>query len=559
MAGKKFRYCSFMILLIMLTVIFYNKVKVQAAEAQFQITADSTEFTTGVGTNLVVSLINAKGAEVTEVKGLENFEVLSKNQSEMSQVINGVASNQTDINYVIMPKTTGEFTLQASVKYNGNTYQTNELKVKVSQGGSEEKQEKSSDVFLKTKLSEKEIYYGQKLLLSYELYTRYNLENYGFLDNVTIDGFVLKEAPEDKLKSEYVTINNEKYAKYEAKQLYLSPISTGTYTIASYNFQANVSTGGFFQSSSPVYLQSEAKDIMVKPLPQDNQPVDFSGIVGKLNIEASYDKQELNYGDSLTLHVTASGNCNLDGMSKLIKDNIPGFKVYETLKSSEEGIQDNDYYAKKEFDIILVPDHTGDTTISPIAISYFDPKTQSYEKVEIPGTTIKVSGEIPQMNSQDQTPTYQTMEISQVSYDNQRDGYITIRFHKRMFYTGLVIVGLLSALIATAIILQKKGKQKDKTLFKLYKQMMKAKEANEIYTAFNYMMKHSLGISMKASSRDTITQYLIETGDGGVALTGPVMEVMDQIEKVAPDIGMQNLKNKVKEIYKKLIKVKGKM
>lgn len=555
MAGKRIRYYS-AILLITLIALFYGKASVQAAEAQFKITADSTEFTVGVGSNLVVSLINAKDARVTEIKGLENFDTVSQDQSEMTQTINGSTTNQTDINYVIMPKATGEFTLQASVEYDGKTYQTNELKVKVSEAENNPDQEKASDLFLKTVLSGDEIYFGQKLVLTYELYTRYNMENYGFLDNVSIDGFVLNEAAEDKLKSEYVTIGDDKYAKYEAKQLYLSPVAAGTYTIPSFNFQANVSTGSFFQSSKPVYLQSEAKNITVKPLPQDNKPEDFSGIVGKLNIEAGYDKQQLEYGDSLTLHVTASGNCNLDGVDSLVKGSIPGFKAYESLKSSEEGIKDKEYFSSKEFDIILVPENTGDITIPSITIPYFNTETQKYEKAEIPGATIAVSGEKSRIDSQEQQPAYKTLEISQVSYDRQGDGYLTIRLNKNVLFIGLAIAGLFGIFVVLVLILLRQRKQGDKTLLKLNRQISKAKHVNEIYAAFNDMMKYSLGISIKASSRDSIIQYLNKAGEHGYELAVPVMEAMDQIERVAADEGMGSLKTKMKGIYKKLVKMK---
>ena len=141
------------------------------------------------------------------------------------------------------------------------------------------------------------------------------------------------------------------------RQIYLSPIKAGTYTIPEYNFQANISTGrGFFSSSEPKYFKTEAKQLTVKTLPE-NKPSDFSGLVGTLNLQSEYSRQEVPYGDSLTLKVTASGNCDLSALDKIAKNGIPDFTVYETAKDTQESIVDNKYLAQKEFEIILVPEN----------------------------------------------------------------------------------------------------------------------------------------------------------------------------------------------------------
>lgn len=556
MAGKRSRNRIFYILLIIAFVFVLRPQTAQAAQEQFVLSLDSQELQVGVGANMVVSLINANNAQVKEIKGLENFDVLSTSQSSMTQIINNVTSVQNDTTYVIMPKAAGTFTLQATVEYNGSTYQTNEVQVKVTevQDQTNATNGEASDIFLKTDVSDKDIYFGQKLALSYELYTRYNLENYGFLDNVNIDGFVANEVSQDKLGSNYVTINNNKYLRYDIKEMYLAPVKTGTYTIPAFNFQANASTGGFFGSSQPFYLKTDAQEITVKPLPQEGQPADFSGIVGKLNIDAAYDKQTTDYSGSVTLNVTASGNCNLDGLNKIIKDSLPGFSVYETEKSSEEDIQDEKYFAKKQFNIILVPENTGDIKIDPIKISFFNPETGSYEYAKIPGTTITVTGEIPQVNTQQsQSSSLQTVEISQVSYGSTPDtGVLTLRISKTVLYTCLAAAAAVIILAVVILLYLKKRKKQDKTLTAYYKQLQKTNDLNEIYNYFNNIVKYRFNINLKANSREVIINRLNENGEMEQGLTGPILEIMDLMERMASDIGVAGLKNKIKDIYKKI-------
>ncbi|SHJ81595.1 BatD family protein [Paramaledivibacter caminithermalis] len=554
MTGKKSKLRIFFIILIIASIFFLMQGSVLAETPQFRLDIDSLNLEKGVSTNLVLLLVNAKGAKVVDIKGLENFDIVSKSNATTTQIINGDMTYEKRFNYVIIPKNIGEFILQGSVEYNGVTYQTNKLKVNVSKASASKKEE-VKDLFVKTILSNDTIYFGQKVALSYKLYSRYNIESFGFADSPNIKDFISNDIPEDKLKANYIYLDGNKYVEYEAKQMLLSPIKTGTFTIPEYNFQVNVSTGDFFNSSKPVYLQTDAKELKVKPLPQENRPKDFSGIVGKLNLEAKYNKHEIDYGDSLTLSITAFGNCNLDDLNKIVKDDIPGFSVYETEKNMEEGIENNQYKAKKEFEVILVPEQNGDISIDPIYIYYFNPETGSYEQAKIPGTTITVNGEVPklQTDAKNEASEVETIKIEQVSYKPLNEEYLTIQIKKQNLIIVLVLFAFL-LIVATIffliILYRRKG---NKELEVIYKQIKTTNNQNKIYNLFNDMIKHSFNISLKASSRNDIANCL-----EGHKITQPVLEIMDYMEneKYYDDKGEKYLKDKIKEIYR-MIKYKN--
>jgi len=553
MTGKKIS----ILLFIVLSSIFLLHSNVQAKQPQFRLDADSIKMSRGESTNLVLSIIDAQNADVDSIQGIENFDVVSQNSSMSTQIINGDATIQRSIKYTIMPKKTGKFTLCGNVDYNGSIYQTNVLQIEVVEVNNIQ-DEGAKDIFVKTILSDNEIYLGQKVVLTYELYSRYNIENFGILDKTDINGFIKKEISEDKLKAEYVYINGKKYVKYEAKQMYLSPIKAGTYTIPSFKFQANVSTGDFFSSSRPVYMQTDAKEIKIKSLPVNNQPANFSGIVGSLNVEAKYTKQEIDLKESLALNVTLSGDCSLDSIKKLINNTIPGFSVYETEKNIEEGIVDNKYNAKKEFEIILVPEKNGDIKIEPVYIPFFNPKSGNYEKAEIPGTTIKVRGDMPQSQAQVQSGTngssysgpIETIKIDQVSYEPQNDGYLTLKLKKDNIIIGLIVVILLTIIAAVVFWMISYQRKQDKTLLNFYKQIKNANDPNEIYNIFNNMIKYRFNISLKASPRRLVIDSLSAS-----ELVDPVLEVMDYMEnkKEPSNEDKLYLKGKIKGICKKLM------
>ena len=566
----KNKFLSTIIILLIASFMLLAQGNVLAKTPQFRLDIDSLNLEKGVSATLTLSMVNAQGAEIIEVKGLENFDVVSTGNSTSTRIINGDTNYQVDRNYIIIPKSTGKFTLQASIKYNGQTYQTNELEINVSETGTAGTKN-TSDLFIRTILSSNEIYFGQKVVLTYELYSRYSIEGFRFLDNTDINGFICNDISSDKLDYGYEYIDGNRYIRYKVRQAYLTPVKTGTITIPAFNVQVNVNTGDFFNRTKPFYLQTELKDLTVKPLPQENQPADFSGIVGKLNLESKYDKQEINYGESLVLKVTASGNCNLDSLKEIIKNDILGFSAYQTEKNFEESIENNQYQAKKEFEVILVPKENGKLNIAPIYIPYFDPQSGKYEKAEIPGTTVTVKGEAVQgqagsaSNSSDaqsqakedgdrQAHSIETVRIEQVSYGPQKDGYISIQFKKSYLLTGVIIFAILLGIGLLIFLLHLYWEKQDKELNNMYKQLNNSNDKNEIYNLFNKMIKHCFGISLKASSKSVILNQL-----AGYEIAAPVLEIMDYMENgKTMENGNINLKNKIKGIYKILKKQKTK-
>ena len=518
-----------------------------AKEPLFRLDMDSLNFQKGVSGNFVISLVNAQGARIANIEGLEQFDVLSQNQSTSTSIINGDATYQEDLYFTVMPRTAGQFTLKANIEYNGQSYETNAMQVTVSEGSANEG-EPAQDLFIKTILSHSEAYLGEKVVLAYELYSRYNIVDFGFTDSIAVEGAVVKDMPEDQLRGEYVYLDGNRYVKYETRQMILDPIKSGTYTIPSFNFQVNVATsagGGFFSSSKPVYLQTEEKGLTVKPLPSEGKPKDFSGIVGELRLDGRYTREEMNYGDSFTLQAAASGSCNLDGMQKIISGEPPEFTVYETLKNTVETVQDNRYHVQKSFDVIFVPEKTGDLDVAPVSISYFNPVTEKYEKAEIPGVTVRVLGDMPLLANDEGSgqAAIETVKIEQVNYADANVGYFTIQMKKQAVYavlTGLAIMLVLTAVMFWLISYRKK---QDPVLKTLYRQLMGSQDINEIYNLFNAMIKHCCKLSLKASSQNIVLGSLPDA-----SLAAQVAGIMDYMES-NEEKGHVYLKDKIKGIY----------
>ena len=548
MAGRARALTAFIILCVIMNISAAGAYASRTQGPVFTLIMDGLNLQKGVSGGFSISMINARGATVYGVDGLEDFDVLSQNQSSSTTIANGATTYQEEIYYVIMPKTEGQFTIKAYIEYNGQIYETNEMTVEVSEtaGGGE-----TPDLFLKTVVSHENAYLGEKIVVSYELYTRYNIDNFGFTEYISIDGAVVREIPENQLVTEYAYIDGERYVMYEAAKLIVDPVATGSFTIPPFNFVVNVSGrgqsgfggfGGLFRSSTPMYMQTESRQINVKPLPEAGKPDNFSGVVGEVNLTGGYSRTELDYGDSLVLNATVSGG-NLDALKGIAGD-IPYFSVYETQRRFLESADENIYAAEKTFEIILVPEKTGETEIKPIEINFFNPMSGRYEYASLPGARINVRGDMPEPARLSAAP--ETVRIAQVSYGGTDAGYYNVRVKKT---TGKIILAafiLLVLSIACALFFIRGVKNKD-PLKQLFKQINKTRDARAAYDLFNEMVKRRYKISVKASSAETVKNRLPDAR--AAEKITDIMAYMES-EEARTAGGRAGLKTRIKEAYR---------
>jgi hypothetical protein len=540
---------SLLFLLIFSALIF-------GAEEEFRLDIDDLYLSEGTSTNLVVSLKDTKGAELVEVEGLDNFQVLSKRSGSQTTIINMERSYSKQYHYVIMPKEVGEFTLQGVVEYKGKTYRTNKLQIKVEERKVNHNQD-NSNIFIRTTLSKDKIYFGQKIILKYDLFTRYNLENYGFLEEFNFNDFISQVKSQDQLKANYVYLDGKKYIKYEVGQIILTPTKTGKLKIPDYPFQANISTGDFFSSSKATYFNTEAKTIEVLPLPQEGQPKDFTGIVGNLQLDSNLADQEVEYGDSTTLNIKLAGDVNLDSLDKILDNDISGFEIYQTQKDKKEEIRGMEYYAEKNFDVILVPKESGELNLPEIKLPYFNPEKKEYEYATIAAKTIKVNGgakKVQQNLVASSNPAKESqnksIEISQINTTAQTDeGYYTFKIKKNYLKIALATIGLLILLMIIYLAVNRYKGSEDEELKEYYKQIKRAKDEEELYHLFNQIIKYKYNISLKANSKAELSARISD-----VELLANIYEIIDYIEnkRYSGNEVSLDMKEKIKEIYKKI-------
>lgn len=544
-----------------------------AAEGpQFILEVSESDIDSDSHTLMTLTMINAKGAKVQEIVGSNWFYIPPEGSSQTTRLYNGVMSYVETETYRVIPYYAGNFKLWAMIEYNGDTYMTNKIEINVTDNTSGGQQQK---LYIDTMITDNEVYIGQKVALAYEVYSLYELSSLMFLEDVKIKDVLITGKTTEKLISGKIVLNGREYYKYRAEMLFMTPLRSGIFVVPGRDFFGYISQNVIL--SDDAYSQrafAEPQELIVKPLPDQNQPEDFSWIIGELNIDAKYDTLNTGGGSSVRFTVTASGDCSLDGLNKIFTKEPSGFSVYEIEKRYEEKFEDNKYFAVKEFEITLIPKQKGTLAVDPVRISYFDTGSDTYKFAEIPGFTVTVGedGKIEQegetLTGADHTEGEQsgddpagedqsgsdvkkdgiteTIKIEQVSYDPQSEGYWTVRISK----TVLLIIAIALPLVGAALFLMlKRPKKKNDELDDIYARLLKARDENDMYNHFNSMIRHCFGISLKACSRSEIA-----AGIQDERFADPILEIVEYVERerTLPGKADKTLLRMIKKVYKLL-------
>ena len=258
------------------------------------------------------------------------------------------------------------------------------------------------DLFIKVSANKKKVYEQEPILLTYKVYTLVDLTQLeGKMPELT--GFHTQEIPLPQQKSFHIErVNGKPYRTVTWSQYVMYPQMTGKMEIPSITFkgivvQQNRSVDPFeaFFNGGSGYVEVKrnivAPSIKIDVLPLPHKSANFSGGVGKFNISAQLNKNELKAGDPLSLRIVVGGIGNL----KLIKQPVVNFpkdwdkydpKVTDKTKLTSNGLEGNMIY-----DILAVPRNQGHYTIPPVELTYYDTSLNQYKTIKTQSFEIEVA------------------------------------------------------------------------------------------------------------------------------------------------------------------------
>ena len=341
--------------------------------------------------------VNTGGGDF-EAPSFEGFYKIQGPQTSYSsntQIINGRMSQNTTYShtYYLQAVREGKYTIPpAKFTLRNKTYFSDPVQIEVVGSQISDNVEPATDLFLNLALNRREVFLGEHILATVKVYTKVTLSGINEIKYPSFNSFIksdLQTAPLTSLKEE--NVNGTVYGAGTVQQFLLYPQVTGEITIDPVQMsvlvqqrtnQSDPFFGDFFSSYQTVHrlIASDVNKVNVKPLP-GTKPDDFSGVVGKLRLEATLNRDSIDVNDAVTLKVTITGTGNLKIAAAPKLKLPPDVEVYDPKINDDLENSTSGTTGTKTFEYLLIPRHNGDFSIPSITYSYFDPSKGQYEKL----------------------------------------------------------------------------------------------------------------------------------------------------------------------------------
>ena len=373
-----------------------------------QIYVDKNKLQEGELLSLTIEANGTEDFPTIDLKPLENdFEIISgPSQQTNIQWINGQMNNTKKISWTLSPKKTGRIFIPSLIGKIGNkSFKGKPISINIV------KTDLNTDksVFIKADFDKKEVYLGEQITLTYKLYKQIDItiSSIDQLEMPEFKGFWVEEifTPQRlQYKSKTETINGVKYQVANLGQKALFPITSSDLIIPKIIVKIKIETkkkkkrrdpffdpffNSFFTETTTKILKSKQNKIIIKPFP-DPKPLDFNGAVGNFKISSTSDMDELEINNGFTFTVLLNGSGNI-GLFSLPEINFPeGLEVFPPSDNFTKDVFRNQLTGSQSWEYIIIPRKIGITIIPKIQMSFFDPTSSSWKRIQTNPLPIKV-------------------------------------------------------------------------------------------------------------------------------------------------------------------------
>ncbi len=400
--------------LTLLFVILF--ISVAYAEVEFAASVDRNVVSEGEMIRITFTL-NQQNAGNFRAPDFRGFSVVSGPSTQKgTRIVNGDVTVSFSIQYILKAESAGTYTIGgASVEHEGRLYTSKPINITVTKSGSanQGQQDKSLDaqaqeilsrnIFLRTYVSQNNVYRGESFLVTYKLYINPNLSvrNTSIKRNPSLPGFWVEDLTVESKNREYEVLNGVRYQTYTLKQSLLTPQQFGKLEIdpLEYDFvvRLRVNDGSrrrdsffddFFSSGSyqdfKYTTSSGTKLINVKPLPEGS-PASFDGAVGDMEFEAWLEGEQVNQNEPVSYKIKISGKGNLRLLDAPTLDLPPDIEIYEPKVSDNITVNARGMSGSIIYEYLLIPKNPGKYKLNELAFSYFNPiESRYYEEKQGP-------------------------------------------------------------------------------------------------------------------------------------------------------------------------------
>ena len=386
---------------LILAIFVLPVVGLGAAQAQgpgpISATVDRTALSTDETLLLTVTVNSASilSAPSPSLPDLQGFQEVGSSTSSQISIVNGDITSQVVHVYRLQPYETGNLVIgPVSVVLGGQTYSTDPIVVRVSQGTGSRAPAPSNgqpvvpsaelsgqDLFVESEVDNSTPYVGQQVVYTFRFYQAVNLWDQPGYEPPSFTGFWSERQPG---QHEYQAQAAGNIYRVTEVRTVLFPSVVGPVTIDSARLTI---PGGIFQSGRTLQTKPVALD--VQPLPPD-APAGFDGAVGQFTLTAGVEPAQGMVNEPLTWRVTLSGQGNLNAAPDPIWPEIPGWRSFESQATVHTEINDGQMVGSRVYERLLIPGAAGEFTIPPLEYVFFDPAAGQYQTLRTEPIAVSV-------------------------------------------------------------------------------------------------------------------------------------------------------------------------
>lgn len=410
------------------------------------------------------------------------FDVFQPSVSRQKNFINGEFSSSTRWSISLMAKQAGQV-LIPPLTVAGQT--TLPIKLTVLSENQQPDQQKNQDVFIEASLDQNNIYVGQQIIYTLDLYIGAMLENASLSNPELVQADVVQMGQDAK---EVVVKNGMKYQKITRK-FAITPNQSGDLTIAGPKLTGElyktVSQSGYRPRTVRQVLDIQADDIK---LTVKDKPAIFTGKQWLVSDEVMLSEElqdnviTLTVGQPVTRTFTLiAANTSEKSLPKLTFDYPNTVRVYPDKDEVSGFIHQGTAFAQRISSHAIIAEQAGELILPEVVIPWWNSQTDQLEYAKVPARKLKVvaNSETPEVALPEVTPSPTT-----VVNDAGFWPYLTLLFAIAWFITLLLYLRKPSYPVAKNDITKTASSDP-------YKQLLAAAKANNSQAAWQGLVEWS--------------------------------------------------------------------
>lgn len=155
------------------------------------------------------------------------------------------------------------------------------------------------------------------------------------------------------------------------------PIGAGVHVLEPARLVYDIRRGVLYSPQSHE-LRSDSLRVVVLPLPDAGRPATFTGAVGRFEVRARLEPDDVPAGEATALIVEVEGDGHIKTLPPPRLPSLDGVQVHPPSEHADVRSHRGVVTGTKRFTWVLVPESPGRIELPPIEYAYFDPARREY-------------------------------------------------------------------------------------------------------------------------------------------------------------------------------------